>query len=188
MLIKILFLLLILTGCTKETIVEKLEEEKIIAGITGEVVNPGIYELESNSKISDLVFAAGGFTENANKENINLDESLKNFEIINVSEIIVKKEKEKEEVKPQEEKKVVKTEPKEDKKEEKKTETSSTKISINYANQKLLETLPGIGPAKAKAIIEYRNTHGLFKDISEIMNVKGIGKAIYEKIKDFITL
>ncbi len=62
------------------------------------------------------------------------------------------------------------------------------KIDINRAEAWLLEALPGIGPSKAQAIIDYRQQNGGFKNISEITRVEGIGPAIYEQIKDLITV
>ena len=61
-------------------------------------------------------------------------------------------------------------------------------ININTANRKELETLPGIGPVKAKAIIDYRSRYNGFVAIEAIMEVKGIGPVTYEKIKDLITI
>ncbi len=62
------------------------------------------------------------------------------------------------------------------------------KTNINTASLEELEKLPGIGPSKARAIIDYRTTNGLFKDIEEIKNVKGIGEKTFEKLKDLITV
>jgi len=62
------------------------------------------------------------------------------------------------------------------------------KVNINKADQAQLETLPGIGPAKAQKIIEYREKHGGFKSIEEIMNVSGIGEKTYEGLKDLIDI
>lgn len=56
-------------------------------------------------------------------------------------------------------------------------------VNINTASQTELETLSGIGPAKARAIVEYRNQHGQFKSVEEIKNVKGIGEGIFSKLK-----
>jgi competence protein ComEA len=61
-----------------------------------------------------------------------------------------------------------------------------TKVEINTASQKQLETLPGIGPALAKRIIEYRTENGKFKRIEELMNVKGIGEKKFLKLKDSV--
>jgi competence protein ComEA len=62
------------------------------------------------------------------------------------------------------------------------------KIDINRAEAWLLDALPGIGPSRAQAIVDYRQEHGLFRSIDEIKNINGIGTAIYEQIKDLITV
>jgi competence protein ComEA len=62
------------------------------------------------------------------------------------------------------------------------------KININQATADDLEKLPGIGASKAKAIIAYRKQSNLFKSLEELMNVKGIGPKIYEKIKGHLEL
>ncbi len=61
-------------------------------------------------------------------------------------------------------------------------------IDINTASMAELETLPGIGPAKAAAIMEYRTTNGPFMQSTDIQEVKGIGPATYENLKDLITI
>lgn len=72
------------------------------------------------------------------------------------------------------------------------TSTKSTvpvgKVNINTASVAQLDTLPGIGPAYAQRIIDYRIAHGAFKTIDELDNVKGIGKATIDKFRDMITL
>ncbi|MEE0721248.1 MAG: helix-hairpin-helix domain-containing protein [Caecibacter sp.] len=60
------------------------------------------------------------------------------------------------------------------------------KININEADEKKLTELPGIGPAMAKTIIEYRDEHGAFSSEEELQEVKGIGSAKYDKVKDSI--
>jgi competence ComEA-like helix-hairpin-helix protein len=62
------------------------------------------------------------------------------------------------------------------------------KIDINRAEAWLLEALPGIGESKAQAIIAYRQQNGRFKHIIEVTEVEGIGPAIYEEIKELITV
>ena len=56
-------------------------------------------------------------------------------------------------------------------------------VNINTATVEQLETLPGIGPAKAKAIVDYRKQNGNFKKTEDLKNVKGIGEGIYGKVK-----
>src|SRR3989344_1599260 len=61
-------------------------------------------------------------------------------------------------------------------------------VNINTADQASLETLNGIGPSKAQAIITYRTQNGPFAAIEDIMNVSGIGTATFNNIKDYITV
>ncbi|MGC9796025.1 helix-hairpin-helix domain-containing protein [Fervidobacterium riparium] len=65
---------------------------------------------------------------------------------------------------------------------------TTRKIDINTAGIEELQKLPGIGPTKAQEIINYRTKNGPFRSIDEIMNVKGIGKKTFEKMKDMITI
>ena len=67
-------------------------------------------------------------------------------------------------------------------------ENKSEKININTANQEQLETLPGIGPATATKIINYREENGKFKTIEDIKQISGIGDNKFEKIKNNITV
>lgn len=69
-----------------------------------------------------------------------------------------------------------------------KEKNSTNIININTANAEQLTSLTGIGEAKAKAIIEYRNVNGAFKSIDDIMEVSGIGESVFVKIKDHITI
>lgn len=68
------------------------------------------------------------------------------------------------------------------------TEEGSQKININRAEAWLLDALPGIGPARAQAIVDYREENGPFRSIDEITRVDGIGTAIFEQIKPLITV
>ena len=62
------------------------------------------------------------------------------------------------------------------------------KVNINTANVDELATLPGIGPAKAEAIVKYRKDHGKFKKVEDLKEVKGIGDKIIEKVKPEATV
>ncbi len=65
---------------------------------------------------------------------------------------------------------------------------SSTKVSINTASESDLTQLSGIGPSLAARIVEYRETNGLFQTVEDLMNVKGIGQAKFDTLKDEISL
>ena len=66
--------------------------------------------------------------------------------------------------------------------------TAIAGININTADVQALESIPGIGPAKAQAIIEYREAHGNFHSVDDLVNVKGIGEKLLEKIRNQIEI
>ncbi|HEY4550350.1 MAG TPA: helix-hairpin-helix domain-containing protein, partial [Bacillus sp. (in: firmicutes)] len=66
--------------------------------------------------------------------------------------------------------------------------TADGKISLNSATESELQTLPGIGPSKALAILEYRETNGSFKKIEDLMEISGIGEKTFEKLKEHIAV
>ena len=61
-------------------------------------------------------------------------------------------------------------------------------ININTDSEKELQKLPRIGPAMSKRIIEYRNSHGNFKNVDDLLHVKGIGKKTLDKLKPFLVI
>ena len=65
---------------------------------------------------------------------------------------------------------------------------SAAAVNVNTASESELTALPGVGPAKAKAIVEYRKQHGNFKTLDELKNVKGIGEGIFSKLKNEATV
>jgi competence protein ComEA len=71
---------------------------------------------------------------------------------------------------------------------QKSTPAATEKINLNSATVEQLQSLPGIGPATAKTIVEYRTKAGKFNRIEEIINVKGVGEKKFQKIKDRLVL
>ena len=145
-----------------------------------------MYEFKKNDRVIDAINMAGGLLKNANTSNINLSQKLvsemviyvmNNSEIKNGSKVVSCDTKCKTEV--IEVNNCV---------EEKKLETTKDKININTATVEDFTSLSGIGEAKAKSIIEYRNSNGNFKNIEDIKNISGIGEALFNKIKDNITV
>ncbi len=61
-------------------------------------------------------------------------------------------------------------------------------VNVNTAEAEMLETLPGVGPALARRILEHRETNGPFRDLTELMDVEGIGSAVFEGLQGRITL
>ena len=143
---------------------EEKESTKIVVDIKGEVKKPDIYWLEEDSIIEDLINIAGGVTEEGDLSKINRAEKLNNHEVVLIPNI-------------------------NDEESEGETIISSTinnnkdnKININTANSAELDSLSGIGPSKAEAIIKYREENGNFKTIEEIKNVTGIGEGLFKKL------
>lgn len=168
---------------------EKIKTDKLVVDIKGCVKKPGVYELEEGAIVNDLIKKAGGLTKNGSTENINLSKKLANEMVIVISSKTELKQIEKklETAAPIEPN--ITADLNRDNVVNKTEETSSTtqKISLNQATKEELMTLSGIGESKAMAILTYRSEHA-FTSIEELKNVNGIGDAIYEKIKDFITI
>ena len=184
----------------EQIVLEETETKEIIKiDIKGQVVNPGVYELEKGSRVIDLINTAGGLTEYANTSLINLSKTLEDQMVViiysneevansNVKEIeTVYKIIEKECVCPNiKNDSCINTEL-EDSVTDNKNKEENKLININTATIEELITLPSVGESKAKSIIEYRNENK-FNSIEDIKNVSGIGEALFEKIKAYITI
>ena len=156
-------------------------ETSIVVYITGEVISPGIVNLETNSRIQDAIDSADGLTENADLTNVNLAYVLSDGQKIYIpnkddndnlsiisdddGDAIIK-----------------------DNFSSGLSDNSNLEININTATQTQLEELPGIGPSTALKIIEYRNKHGKFNSIDDLKNISGIGDSKFNKIKDYINI
>ncbi len=135
--------------------------------VSGAVKKPDVYALPIGSLAKDAVAAAGGATDEADLDHINLAARLSDQMQVHVPR--------KGEIAPSSKGKATPT-------------VITGLININTATVEELDTLPGIGPSIAQAIIDYRAQHGPFKQIEDINAVKGIGDALFAKIKDKITL
>ena len=170
----------------KDEIIEKAVET-IFIDIKGEVNSPGVYEMQLGDRVIDAVQMAGGFTDEATTDNVNLSKKLKDESVIIIPSYL--KDYENVTIKNDYEidinDDIVQSEKNES---DEKIESSSNLININTASVVELMSLDGIGESKAKAIIEYRDINGDFENILDIKNVSGIGESIYEKIKDYITV
>lgn len=172
--------------------VAKQEEVKLYFDIKGSVKKPGVYEFTQGDKIIDAINKAGGLTKNATTNNLNLSKKLTSEMVIYVfSKNELTTTKAYEQVNNVAECKCETIEVNNciDKNTtNESTNNETTKININTDSKEKLMTLSGIGTSKADAIIEYRTKNGNFKTTEDIMNVSGISKTIYDKIKDTITV
>lgn len=186
----------------KEENIEEVTNIKIKVDIKGAVKNPGVYEVEENSRVSDVINISGGLTSEADTSVINLSKNVIDEMVIIIytkDEINEMKEGstsikyiEKECICPKLENDAciedkIDNIPNNENNSNDKNEANG-KVSLNKATLDELMTLDGIGEKKAQAIIDYRNKNNGFKTIEELLEVDGIGSTTYEKIKDRLTL
>ncbi len=177
---------------TKTKAKTKDELTEIMVDVKGEVINAGIYTLKTGSRVIDAINMAGGLTNKANTSVLNLSKKLTDEMVIIVySNYEVENFKN---TKEQEEQILNNCITGYDNVSNDACITNDVnkdnpgKVSINNASIEELMTLTGIGESKAKSIIEYREQNGGFKSIEDIKNVTGIGEALFDKIKENITL
>lgn len=142
--------------------------------ITGEVQSPGVFHLPLGAHVFDLIEAAGGFTDNAAMDAINLAAVLQPETHIRVPSL--SEWKDSLSIRAQVGNAVDQS------------ASSGSKVNLNTAGQTELETLPGVGPETAKAILRFRDEQGGFDHIEELMLIPGIKEARFQKLADFVTV
>ncbi|SDY50813.1 competence protein ComEA [Evansella caseinilytica] len=139
----------------------------VMVDIKGEVRLPGIYTAESGERVHDCIEKAGGLTEEANERALNLAEKVYDEMVIYVPSV-------------NEEEVAVSV--------QSALNTSDDRIRMNSATVQELTSLPGIGEAKAEAIVRFREENGPFQTVEELVNVPGIGEKMLEQMKDLIII
>lgn len=138
--------------------------------VTGAVNEPGLITLPKGACLADAIEKAGGLIEGYDQNLLNLSEPVADGQRIHIPRL--------------DEQSISNFN-------QGRSITFSTEeslININTADFETLCLLPGIGPSKAQAIIQYREVNGLFLDLADIQKVKGIGPTLYNSIKDQITI
>lgn len=193
------------TPIVKKLSLSKQEDDSktVFVDVKGAVNAPGVYELDDGKRVIDAINLAGGLTDVADTINLNLSKKLKDemFIIVYTKDEIYNyknnDEKNKEIIcasfecvcpDSKNDACIENESKKEDDANDSEEKVASEKISINTASKEELMTLSGIGEVKAAAIIKYREDNNGFSNIEDVKNVSGIGDALYEKIKDNITL
>lgn len=166
------------------------EAKTLVVHICGAVSAPGVYELPAGSRIIDAVEAGGGFLPEADEACCNLAE-----EIVDGCQIYIMTKSESCADGQAEKKAGIQTSPDSDMqttdinvRSNSTTALENGLVNLNTADVAALMTLPGIGESRAKAIISYREQHGAFAKIEDIMKISGIKQAAFSKIKDKITV
>ncbi|MBO0602459.1 helix-hairpin-helix domain-containing protein [Sporosarcina sp. E16_3] len=164
-----------------ELIEEKIEEEivnsvqivpaPIVVDVKGAVRHPGVYAMQDGDRLIDAINAAGGYLPNADSRMLNHAMKL-------ADEFVVYVPVDGEEVLAISFTPVSGTS----------TPQDDGKVNINTADETELMTIPGIGPSKAAAIVQYRTDKGSFKSPESLMEVSGIGEKTFEKLEPKITV
>jgi competence protein ComEA len=148
------------------------EPESFIVDVKGQVKMPGVYASSQDERVIDVVQRAGGLTENADESKVNFAEHVQDAMVIYIPA------KGEEGSIPQ----GLTGDP------SAAGGAKQGKINLNKADENELQNLPSIGPSKAAAIIEYRETNGAFKSVEDLKNISGIGDKTFDKLKDLITV
>ncbi|MGG4264309.1 helix-hairpin-helix domain-containing protein [Peribacillus simplex] len=164
---------------------DKIEQNKnetdtepviIKVDVKGAVKAPGLFTAQAGDRVIDLITDAGSFTDKADKDKVNFAQIVEDQMVIYVPEI------------GEEDKGIsenIQVGPPGNAASE---GTSGRQVNLNTATQEDLETLTGIGPSKAIAILEYREKVGKFKQVDELKKVTGIGEKTFEKLQDSISV
>ena len=159
-------------------------EETLVVHITGEIKKEGVIYLKKGARIVDAIKEAGGETKEADLSQVNLAYELQDGQKIyipnkneKISQYIIGKNGE-----------TMNDNSANTGNESTSYNKEEAKVNINTASQAELDSLPGIGPALAQRIIDFRVENGNFNSIEDIQNVKGIGDSKYEDIKDKIVV
>ena len=155
------------TVLAEKTEVSTTQEAVIFVDIKGAVNNPGVYQMKSGDRVKDALDAAGGLTDEADSQKVNLAQRVEDQMVIVVPKVgeevteipagVTSKEAAKD-----------------------------GKVNINTATVEELKTLKGVGEKKAEAIIEYRKKNGSFQTKEDLMKVRGIGKKLFESFQERI--
>lgn len=140
--------------------------------LTGAINAPGMLSLPKGANLADAIEKAGGLIDGYDSNLLNLAEVLQDGSRIHIPNIA---EQESGFNNPQRSQPLLNIE-------------EPLLVNINTADLDTLVLLPGIGPSKAQAIIQYREQNGLFMRIEDIQKVKGIGPSTFDSIKDLITI
>jgi competence protein ComEA len=144
----------------------------ILVQIEGEVLSPGVYTLSKDSRLDDLIQSAGGLTDNADQGRINLVIILQDGDFYYIPAV--------EETIPE----TAANSP--DNLQTTDGNSIQYPLNLNLANQEELESLPGIGPSKASDIISYRDAHGPFESVDDLVNITGIGQNTVDSLRDYL--
>jgi competence protein ComEA len=145
----------------------------VVVEMRGEIEAPGVYELAPGARLQDAIMAAGGLTEEADLSTVNLARRLRDGELI-----------------------VIVTHPDPgstprvalpDAGDAANAEEARVRININTATSAELEALPGVGKVIATRIVAYREQHGPFRSVDDLIHVEGISDRVIDRIRELVS-
>jgi competence protein ComEA len=145
------------------------DEEKpiiIMVDVKGAVNSPGVYVAMEGERVIDIINKAGGFASKADQNQVNLSQHVEDEMVILVPRLGEMSEN----------------------LQNASSYSQNSLVNINKASESELQTLPGIGPSKATAIIEYRETNSGFQTIEDLKKISGIGEKTFEKLEPLISI
>lgn len=150
-----------------------LVQPGVVVDLRGEVVNPGVYELQAGSRLDDAVVAAGGLTDDADLTQLNLAARLQDGSIVTVPSVA----------------KLTEVGSGNDVDSGGTTSGSqpSSLVNLNTANEQELESLPGVGEVTAGRIIDYREANGPFHSVDDLVHIQGISMKTINGLRDLVT-
>lgn len=137
---------------------------QVYVHVAGAVATPGMYRLESGARLADAIAAAGGFTADADRAAVNLARTVSDGEQLVVP--------------------VVGTSPQGGTA----PAAGDGLVNLNTADAAALDTLPGVGPATAARILAWREEHGRFGSVDDLLSVSGIGEKTLDELRDKVTV
>ncbi len=151
----------------------------VVVHVSGAVKKAGVYRLSPDSRVADAIEQAGGATEHADLDALNLAEPLHDGQQIHVPR---KDETHTPALASNSASRASRSAPK--------TAAAAPQfpVNLNTATAEQLEAIPGIGPVLAQRIIEYRQMHGRFQSVDDLLEVHGIGAKRLENMRPYVTV
>lgn len=151
---------------------ENAAQTEIMVDVKGAIKKPGVYTLSTEARLNELILIAGGFTDEAEIRQLNLAEKLSDQQMIYVPN------KEELEFKVETTQEVGVAD----------SQTDSSLVNLNTADSMELQQLPGVGPAKAQAILSYREENGAFNSVDDLLQISGFGEKTVDKLREMVSL